>query len=73
MGALLLTITVQAFITFVTTMPSADFCCLLRLDLSFLSRDSATSNRSPEVSSTTFCAQPPNLRSVSLMDMDFAI
>src|SRR6202022_3790294 len=33
----------------------------------------ATGNRSPGVSSTVFCAQPPNLRFALLMDMDFAV
>src|SRR3954452_7561016 len=33
----------------------------------------ATQSRSPEVSSAAFCAQSPNLRFASLMEMDFAI
>src|SRR5438128_8435328 len=37
------------------------------------SRVSATCIGSPEVSSTAFCAQPPNLRLASLIDMGFAI
>src|SRR3990172_13376001 len=32
-----------------------------------------TRRRSPEVSSTAFRAQPPNLRPAPLMDVDFAI
>ena len=38
-----------------------------------LSHDSVTWRRSPEVSSTAFDAQPPDLPPVSLMDMGFAI
>jgi len=37
------------------------------------SHDSVTCRRSPEVSSTAFDAQPPDLPPVSLMDMGFAI
>ncbi len=37
-----------------------------------LSRDSTTRSRSPEVSSTAFSAQPPDLPPVPLMDMGFA-
>src|SRR6059036_1722766 len=33
----------------------------------------AARNRSPEVSSAAFCAQPPDLRSACLMDMDFTV
>src|SRR5437660_467985 len=54
-------------------MPSADFCRPVRFDHSFLSPDSRTDDRSPEVSSTTFNAQPPDLHLVSLMDMRFAV
>ncbi len=54
-------------------MPSADFCRPVRFDHSFLSPDSRTDDRSPEVSSTTFDAQPPDLHPVSLMDMRFAV
>jgi len=43
------------------------------MDRSLLSRVSATCSGSPQVSSTAFCAQPPNLRSASLIDMGFAI
>ena len=46
----------------------------LRSDhLSAVSVAAATQSRSPEVSSAAFCAQSPNLRFASLMDMDFAI
>jgi hypothetical protein len=41
--------------------------------LSAVSVAAATRNRSPEVSSAAFCAQPPNLRFASLMEMDFAV
>jgi hypothetical protein len=71
--ALLLTITVQAFIAFATTMPSADFCRPVRFDHSTLSPDSETNGRSPEVSSTAFRTQPADLQPVPLMDMGFAI
>jgi hypothetical protein len=54
-------------------MPSADFCSPVRLDHSRLSRESATMNRSPEVSSTAFRAQPPDLQPGPLMDMGFAV
>jgi hypothetical protein len=54
--------TVRVFATGVTTTPSADFCSGLRLPRGSLSRESATQNRSPEVSSTAFHAQPSDLR-----------
>src|SRR6202011_2205178 len=38
-----------------------------------LSHDFVTCRRSPEVSSTAFDAQPPDLPPVSLMDMGFAV
>src|ERR1019366_3359995 len=41
--------------------------------LSTTSVAEATRSRSPGVSSTVFCAQPPDLRFASLMDMDFAV
>src|SRR5664279_5690855 len=71
--ALLPTITVRAFIRCRTTMPSADFCCEIRAPCDALSHDFATHSRSPEVSSTAFRTQPPDLQPVPLMDMDFAI
>ena len=55
------------------TTPSADFCRPFRINRSILSRDSTTNGRSPEVSSTAFRAQPPDLQPVPLMDMDFVI
>jgi len=54
-------------------MPAADFCRTIRVDCSSLSPDSGTCSRPPEVSSTAFNAQPPDLQPVLLMDMDFAI
>jgi len=55
------------------TTPSADFCSPIGFDHSNLSRESTTANRSPEVSSTAFRAQPPDLQPASLMDMGFAV
>jgi len=54
-------------------MPSADFCCEIKAPCGAFSHDSATRSRSPEVSSTAFGAQPPDLQPVPLMDMGFAI
>ena len=71
--ALLPMITVRAFTTRVANMPSADFCCEIKASCDTLSRDSATHNRSPEVSSTAFRTQPPDLQPVPLMDMDFVV
>jgi len=71
--ALLLTITVRAFIRYRTNMPSADFCCEVKAPCDAFSYESATRNRSPEVSSTAFRTQPPNLQPVPLMDMGFAV
>ena len=59
--------------SFVPTTPAADFCRPVRMDRSTLSPDSGTNGRSPEVSSTAFGAQPPDLQPVPLMDMDFAV
>src|ERR1700738_2433807 len=42
-------------------------------DHSSFSRDSATSSRSPEVSSTAFSAPPPDLQPAPLMDMGFVV
>ena len=56
-----------------TTMPSADFCCPVRSDRSSSVAIPRPEGRSPEVSSTAFRAQPPDLQPVPLMDMDFAI
>src|ERR1035441_6313516 len=54
-------------------MPAADFCRTVRRDCSLLSPDSGSCSRPPEVSSTAFHAQPPDLQPAPLMDMDFAI
>ena len=54
-------------------MPSADFCCPVRIDHSTLSPESETNGRSPEVSSTAFRAQPSDLQPVPLMDRGFAV
>ena len=54
-------------------MPSADFCPRVRMNYFTLSPACVTCSRSPEVSSTAFNAQPPDLQPVPLMDMDFAI
>jgi len=43
------------------------------MDHSTLSHDSVTCCGSPEVSSTAFRAQPPDLPPVLLVDVDFAI
>jgi hypothetical protein len=71
--ALLPTITVQAFVRRRTTMPSADFCCEIKAPYGAFSHVSVTHSRSPEVSSTAFRTQPPNLQPVPLMDMDFVV
>src|SRR5580704_3538627 len=65
--------TVWAFIRCRTTTPSADFCRPVRTDRSILSPVSRTNGRSPEVSSTAFRTQPPDLQPVPLMDMGFAV
>ncbi len=70
---LLPAITVRAFATHVATMPSADFCCEIKASCDAFSHVFVTRNRSPEVSSTAFPAQPPNLQPASLMDMGFAV
>jgi len=54
------------------TMPSADFCCAFGLPHGSLS-PYRTRNRSPEVSSCAFPAQPPDLLFAPLMDMDFVV
>jgi hypothetical protein len=71
--ALLPTITVWAFTTCVATMPAADFYCEIKAPCDAFSHDSVTHSRSPEVSSTAFRTQPPDLQPVPLMDMDFAV
>src|SRR5215472_2813116 len=54
-------------------MPSADFCGTVERNRFPSSHDFVTCRRSPEVSSTAFDAQPPDLPPVSLMDVGFAI
>jgi len=54
-------------------MPSADFCREIKAPCGAFSHESVTRNRSPEVSSTAFRTQPPNLQPVPLMDMGFAV
>ena len=70
--ALLILPIVRAFAACAATMPSADFCpALERLATFPVTQDG--SGRSPEVSSTAFDAQPPDLPPVPLMDMGFAV
>src|SRR5271157_5853403 len=57
----------------VTHTPSADFCRPVRTGCPILSPVSRTNGRSPEVSSTAFRTQPPDLQPVPLMDMDFVV
>jgi hypothetical protein len=57
----------RAFIRCQTFMPSADFRRESRAFCHAFSRESATHSRSPEVSSTAFRKQPPNLQPVRLM------
>ncbi len=54
-------------------MLAADFYHMVRSALTFLSHESVTYGRSPEVSATAFRAQGPDLHLTPLMDMDFAI
>ena len=63
---------VQAFVPRGTTMPSADFCCTVRMDYSILSPGFGTCSRSPAIRLTAFNAQPPNLPPAPLMVVDFA-
>ena len=65
--------TVRAFSTSAPTTPSADFCRPVRTGCPILSPVSRTNGRSPEVSSTAFRTQPPDLQPVPLMDMDFVV
>jgi len=64
---------VWAFAACAANTPAADFCRTVRKDYSILSPDSGTCGRPPEVSSTAFNAQPPDLQPALLMDMDFAV
>ncbi len=54
-------------------MPAAHFCRTVRAVRSTLSPVSGTCSRPPEVSSTTFSAQPPNLQPAPLMNIDSAV
>src|SRR6266498_244919 len=54
-------------------MPAADSRCTVRMDCSILSHDSVTCGGSPEVNSTAFDAQPPDLPPVCLVDAGFAV
>jgi hypothetical protein len=58
---LLFTLTVWAFLTGLSAMPTGDFCRTVRVNRSTLSHVSVTCSRPPEVSSTAFHAQPPDL------------
>src|SRR2546427_5552977 len=55
------------------TMPAADFDGAVRVNRFTLSHGSVTRRRSPEVSSTAFGAQPPDLPPAALMDKGFAV
>jgi hypothetical protein len=54
-------------------MPAADFCGTVRVNRFTLSHESVTRRRPPEVSSTAFDAQPPDLPPAALMDVGFAV
>ncbi len=54
-------------------MPSADSRPTVRMDRSTLSHDAVTCGGSPEVSSTAFDAQPPDLPPVCLVETGFAV
>src|SRR5579864_8341948 len=55
------------------TMPSAYSHPTIGMNHFILSHDSVTCDGSPEVSSTAFHAQPPDLPPVHLVDMGFAV
>jgi len=54
-------------------MPAADPRPTIKMDRSILSHDAVTCSGSPEVSSTAFDAQPPDLPPVCLVDTGFAV
>src|SRR5439155_190397 len=56
-----------------STMPAADSRPTVRMDRSTLSHDAVTCGGSPEVNSTAFNAQPPDLPPVCLVDTGFAV
>ena len=64
---------VWAFIACATNTPVADSCCTIGVNCFTPSHDSVTCNKSPEVSSIAFHAQPPDLPPVPLMDMGFVV
>src|SRR6202047_3134473 len=55
------------------TMPAADSRCTVKMNRSILSHDPVTCGGSPDVSSTAFDAQPPDLPPVCLVDLGFAV
>ena len=54
-------------------MPAADSRPTVRMNRSILSHDAVTCDGSPEVSSTAFDAQPPDLPPVCLVELGFAV
>jgi len=54
-------------------MPAADSRPTLRMDRSILRHDSVSCGGPPEVSSTAFDAQPPDLPPVCLVDLGRAV
>src|SRR5437870_3153454 len=54
-------------------MPAADSRPTFRMNPSILSHDAVTCGGSPEVSSTAFYAQPPDLPPVCLVETGFAV
>ena len=58
---------------FRSNTPFAAFCDTIARNCFLPSHDSVTCRRSPEVSSTTFNAQPPDYNQCPLMDTDFAV
>src|SRR5215475_7611674 len=68
------TSTVQAFGgALPPTMPSADFCAVVRPPYDDLSPIAGTQRRPPEVRPTAFTARSPDLPPRPLMTVDFAI
>src|SRR6266542_808652 len=55
------------------TMPAADSRPTVRMNRSILSHDAVTWGGSPEVNSTAFDAQPPDLPPVCLVEVGFAV
>src|SRR5262249_2770900 len=72
--ALLVSSTVRAFGgALPPTMPSADFCAVVRMPHGTLSPVAGTRRRPPEVRPTAFAARPPDLPPRPSITMDFAI